>query len=71
MVWAGIFLFGHINLHVFHDGTMNTISFICGIFALDPDVTPHAGIIGDESIIMDLMPVLAELDLLNILRIKL
>ncbi|GBM85103.1 hypothetical protein AVEN_135881-1 [Araneus ventricosus] len=43
MLWAGISLDGHIDLHVFHGGTLTGVRYRDEI--LDPYVRPYAGAI--------------------------
>ena len=50
MVWAGISLGGHTDLHVFHRGTLTAVRYRDEILA--PYVIPYAGAIGDEFILM-------------------
>ncbi|GBL74437.1 Transposable element Tcb2 transposase [Araneus ventricosus] len=51
MVWAGISLGGHTDLHVFHGGTLTGVRYWDEI--LDPYVRPYAGAIGNYFILMD------------------
>ncbi|GBM71545.1 hypothetical protein AVEN_41670-1 [Araneus ventricosus] len=51
MVWAGISLGGHTDLHVFHGGTLTGVRYRDEI--LDPYVRPYAGAIGNDFILMD------------------
>ncbi|GBO38435.1 hypothetical protein AVEN_18411-1 [Araneus ventricosus] len=51
VVWAGISLGGHIDLHVFHGGTLTGVKYRDEI--LDPYVRPYAGAIGNDFILMD------------------
>ncbi|GBM11186.1 hypothetical protein AVEN_133919-1 [Araneus ventricosus] len=51
MVWAGISLGGHIDLHVFHGGTLTGVRYRDEI--LDPYVRPYAGAIRNDFILMD------------------
>ncbi|GBM73988.1 hypothetical protein AVEN_121796-1 [Araneus ventricosus] len=51
MVWAGISLGGHTELHVFHAGTMTGVRYRDEI--LDPYVRPYTGAIGKDFILMD------------------
>ncbi|GBM04956.1 hypothetical protein AVEN_126103-1 [Araneus ventricosus] len=51
MVWAGISLGGHTDLHVFHGGTLTGVRYWDEI--LDPYVHPYAGAIGNDFILMD------------------
>lgn len=47
---------------MFHEGTLTDVIYIFGI--LTQDLISNPGIIGDEFIIMDVMPDLTKLDLL-------
>ncbi|GBN92178.1 hypothetical protein AVEN_271006-2-1, partial [Araneus ventricosus] len=47
MVWAGISLGGHTDLHVFHGGTLT------GVRYRDEILDPYAGAIGSDFILMD------------------
>ncbi|GFT31066.1 transposable element Tcb2 transposase [Trichonephila clavipes] len=51
LVWAGISLGGHIDLHVFHGGTITGLRYRDEI--LDPYVRPYAAAIGNDFILMD------------------
>ncbi|GBL93092.1 Trimethylguanosine synthase [Araneus ventricosus] len=51
MVWAGISLGGHTDLHVFHGGTLTGVRYQDEI--LDPYVHPYAAAIGSNFILMD------------------
>ncbi|GFX60276.1 transposable element Tcb2 transposase [Trichonephila clavipes] len=51
LVWAGISLGGHIDLHVFHGGTVTGLRYRDEI--LDPYVRPYAAAIGNDFILMD------------------
>ncbi|GFX90549.1 uncharacterized protein TNCV_4335521 [Trichonephila clavipes] len=51
MVWAGILLGGHTDLHVFQGGTLTGVRYRDEI--LDPCVRPYAGAIGNYFILMD------------------
>ncbi|GBM42887.1 hypothetical protein AVEN_245710-1 [Araneus ventricosus] len=51
MVWARISLGGHIDLHVFHGGTLIGVRYRDEI--IDPYVRPCAGAIGTNFILMD------------------
>ncbi|GBL74568.1 hypothetical protein AVEN_235482-1 [Araneus ventricosus] len=51
MVWAGISLGGHTDLHVFHGGTLTGVRYRDEI--LDPYVRPYADAIGNDFILMD------------------
>ncbi|GFX45087.1 transposable element Tcb2 transposase [Trichonephila clavipes] len=51
LVWAGISLGGHTDLHVFHGGTVTGLRYRDEI--LDPYVHPYAAAIGDDFILMD------------------
>ncbi|GBO29396.1 Transposable element Tcb2 transposase [Araneus ventricosus] len=51
MVWAGISLGGHTDLHVFHGGTMTGVRYRDEI--LDPYVRSYPGAIGNDFILMD------------------
>ncbi|GBL83429.1 Transposable element Tcb2 transposase [Araneus ventricosus] len=51
MVWAGISLGGHTDLHVFHGGTLTGVRYRDEI--LDTYVRPYAGAIGNYFILMD------------------
>ncbi|GBO45832.1 Transposable element Tcb2 transposase [Araneus ventricosus] len=51
MVWAGISLSGHTDLHVFHGGTLTGVRYRDEI--LDPYVRPYAGAIGNDFNLMD------------------
>ncbi|GBM63790.1 hypothetical protein AVEN_72210-1 [Araneus ventricosus] len=51
MVWTGISLGGHTDLHVFHRGTLTGVRYRDEI--LDPYVRPYAGAIGNDFILMD------------------
>ncbi|GFW86860.1 transposable element Tcb2 transposase [Trichonephila clavipes] len=51
LVWAGISLGGHTDLHVFHGGTVTGLRYRDEI--LDPYVRPHAAAIGNDFILMD------------------
>ncbi|GFU99660.1 transposable element Tcb2 transposase [Trichonephila clavipes] len=51
LVWAGISLGGHTDLHVFHGGTVTGLSYRDEI--LDPYVRPYAAAIGNDFILMD------------------
>ncbi|GBN39224.1 hypothetical protein AVEN_1273-1 [Araneus ventricosus] len=51
MVWAGISLGGHTDLHVFHGGTLTGVRYRDEI--LDPYVRTYAGAIGNDFILMD------------------
>ncbi|GBM76809.1 Transposable element Tcb2 transposase [Araneus ventricosus] len=51
MVWAGISLGSHTDLHVFHRGTLTGARYRDEI--LDPYVRPYAGAIGNDFILMD------------------
>lgn len=51
MVWAGISLGGHTDLHVFHGGTLTGVRYRDEI--LDPYVRPYAAAIGNDFLLMD------------------
>ncbi|GFW37154.1 transposable element Tcb2 transposase [Trichonephila clavipes] len=51
LVWAGISLGGHTDLHVFHGGTVTGLRYRDEI--LDPYVRPYAAVIGNDFIMMD------------------
>ncbi|GFW81545.1 transposable element Tcb2 transposase [Trichonephila clavipes] len=51
LVWAGISLGGHTDLHVFHGGTVTGLRYRDEI--LDPYVRPYAATIGNDFILMD------------------
>ncbi|GFS67111.1 transposable element Tcb2 transposase [Trichonephila clavipes] len=51
LVWAGISLCGHTDLHVFHGGTVTGLRYRDEI--LDPYVRPYAAAIGNDFILMD------------------
>ncbi|GFV15204.1 transposable element Tcb2 transposase [Trichonephila clavipes] len=51
LVWAGISLGGHTDLHVFHGGTVTGLRYRDDI--LDPYVRPYAAAIGNDFILMD------------------
>ncbi|GFV66749.1 transposable element Tcb2 transposase [Trichonephila clavipes] len=51
LVWAGISLGGHTDLHVFHEGTVTGLRYWDEI--LDPYVRPYAAAIGNDFILMD------------------
>ena len=51
MVWPGISLDGHIDLHVFPGGNLTGVSYRDEIF--DAYVRPHAAAIGNDFILMD------------------
>ncbi|GFS95726.1 uncharacterized protein TNCV_251191 [Trichonephila clavipes] len=51
LVWAGISLGGHTELHVFHGGTVTGLRYRDEI--LDPYVRPYAAAIGNDFILMD------------------
>ncbi|GFW90941.1 transposable element Tcb2 transposase [Trichonephila clavipes] len=51
LVWAGISLGGHTDLHVFHGGTVTGLRYWDEI--LDPYVRPYAAAIGNDFILMD------------------
>ncbi|GBM03753.1 hypothetical protein AVEN_134968-1 [Araneus ventricosus] len=51
MVWAGISLCGHTDLHVFHGGSLTGVKYRDEI--LDPYVLPYTGAIGNDFILMD------------------
>ncbi|GFX72285.1 transposable element Tcb2 transposase [Trichonephila clavipes] len=51
LVWAGISLGGHTDLHVFHGGTVTGLRYRDEI--LDPYVRPYAAAIGNVFILMD------------------
>ncbi|GFX99934.1 transposable element Tcb2 transposase [Trichonephila clavipes] len=51
LVWAGISLGGHTDLHVFHGGTVTGLGYRDEI--LDPYVGPYAPAIGNDFILMD------------------
>ncbi|GFX01283.1 transposable element Tcb2 transposase [Trichonephila clavipes] len=51
LVWAGIWLGGHTDLHVFHGGTVTGLRYRDEI--LDPYVRPYAAAIGNDFILMD------------------
>ncbi|GFS60965.1 transposable element Tcb2 transposase [Trichonephila clavipes] len=51
LVWAGISLGGHTDLHVFHGGTVTGLRYRDE--TLDPYVRPYAAAIGNEFILMD------------------
>ncbi|GFU86593.1 transposable element Tcb2 transposase, partial [Trichonephila clavipes] len=51
LVWAGISLGGHTDLHVFHGGTVTGLRYRDEI--LDPYVRPYAAAIGNHFILMD------------------
>ncbi|GBM34870.1 Transposable element Tcb2 transposase [Araneus ventricosus] len=51
MVWAGISLGGHTDLHVFHGGTLTGVRYRDEI--LDTYVRPYASAIGNDFILMD------------------
>ncbi|GFX09908.1 transposable element Tcb2 transposase [Trichonephila clavipes] len=51
LVWAGISLGGHTDLHVFHGGTVTGLRYRDEI--LDPYVRPYAAAIGNDIILMD------------------
>ncbi|GFU74444.1 transposable element Tcb2 transposase, partial [Trichonephila clavipes] len=51
LVWAGISLGGHTDLHVFHGGTVTGLRYRDEI--LDPYVRPYDAAIGNDFILMD------------------
>ncbi|GFW91457.1 transposable element Tcb2 transposase [Trichonephila clavipes] len=51
LVWAGISLGGHTDLHVFHGGTVTGLRYRDE--TLDPYVRPYAAAIGKDFILMD------------------
>ncbi|GFV85182.1 uncharacterized protein TNCV_4172351 [Trichonephila clavipes] len=51
LVWAGISLGGHTDLHVFHGGTVTGLRYRDEI--LDPYARPYAAAIGNDFILMD------------------
>ncbi|GFV77643.1 transposable element Tcb2 transposase [Trichonephila clavipes] len=51
LVWVGISLGGHTDLHVFHGGTVTGLRYWDEI--LDPYVRPYAAAIGNDFILMD------------------
>ncbi|GFW21661.1 transposable element Tcb2 transposase [Trichonephila clavipes] len=51
LVWAGISLGGHTDLHVFHGETVTGLRYRDEI--LDPYVRPYAAAIGNDFILMD------------------
>ncbi|GFU92723.1 transposable element Tc3 transposase [Trichonephila clavipes] len=51
LVWAGISLGGHTDLHLFHGGTVTDLKYRDEI--LDPYVRPYAAPIGNDFILMD------------------
>ncbi|GFV07978.1 transposable element Tcb2 transposase [Trichonephila clavipes] len=51
LVWAGISLGGHTDLHVFHGGTVTGLRYRDE--TLDPHVRPYAAAIGNDFILMD------------------
>ncbi|GFU76104.1 transposable element Tcb2 transposase [Trichonephila clavipes] len=51
LVWAGISLGGHTDLHVFHGGTITGLRYRDEI--LDPYVRPYTAAIGNDFILMD------------------
>ncbi|GFY11574.1 transposable element Tcb2 transposase [Trichonephila clavipes] len=51
LVWAGISLGGHTDLHVFHGGTVTGLRYRDE--NLDPYVRPYAAAIGNDFILMD------------------
>ncbi|GBM36057.1 Transposable element Tcb2 transposase [Araneus ventricosus] len=51
MVWAGISLGGHTDLHAFHGGILTGVRYRDEI--LDPYVRPYAGAISNDFILMD------------------
>ncbi|GFU94612.1 transposable element Tcb2 transposase [Trichonephila clavipes] len=51
LVWAGISLGGHTDLHVFHGGTVTGLRYRDEI--LDPYISPYAAAIGNDFIQMD------------------
>ncbi|GFT69139.1 DDE_3 domain-containing protein [Trichonephila clavipes] len=51
MVWAGISLGGHTDLHVFQGGTLNGVRYQDEI--LDPYVCPCTGAIANDFLSMD------------------
>ncbi|GFT56807.1 transposable element Tcb2 transposase [Trichonephila clavipes] len=51
LVWAGISLGGHTDLHVFHGGTVTGLRYRDD--TLDPYVRPYAAAIGNDFILMD------------------
>ncbi|GFU72048.1 transposable element Tc3 transposase [Trichonephila clavipes] len=51
LVWAGISLGDHTDLHVFHGGTVTSLRYRDEI--LDPYVRPYAAAIGNDFILMD------------------
>ncbi|GFU78003.1 transposable element Tc3 transposase [Trichonephila clavipes] len=51
LVWAGISLGGHTDLHVFHGGTVTGLRYRDEI--LDPYVRPYAAAIGNDFILKD------------------
>ncbi|GFV27200.1 transposable element Tcb2 transposase [Trichonephila clavipes] len=51
LVWAGISLGGHTDLHVFHGRTVTSLRYRDEI--LDPYVRPYAAAIGNDFILMD------------------
>ncbi|GFV16538.1 transposable element Tc3 transposase [Trichonephila clavipes] len=51
LVWVGISLGGHTDLHVFHGGTVTGLRYRDEI--LDPYVRPYAAAIGNDFILMD------------------
>ncbi|GFV62778.1 transposable element Tcb2 transposase [Trichonephila clavipes] len=51
LVWAGISLGGHTELHVFHGGTVTGLRYRDE--TLDPYVRPYAAAIGNDFILMD------------------
>ncbi|GFW75125.1 transposable element Tcb2 transposase [Trichonephila clavipes] len=63
LVWAGISLGGHTDLHVFHGGTVTGLRYRDEI--LDPYVRPYAAAIGNDFILMDGNARFTELGLLR------
>ncbi|GFV19156.1 transposable element Tcb2 transposase [Trichonephila clavipes] len=51
LVWAGISIGGHTDLHVFHGGTVTGLRYRDE--TLDPYVRPYAAAIGNDFILMD------------------
>ncbi|GFX54175.1 transposable element Tcb2 transposase [Trichonephila clavipes] len=51
MVWAGISLGGHTDLHVFQGGTLTGVRY--RVETLDPYVRPYTGAIFNDFILMD------------------
>ncbi|GFW29607.1 transposable element Tcb2 transposase [Trichonephila clavipes] len=60
IVWAGISLGGHTDLHVFQGGTLTGVRYRYEIF--DPYVRPYAGAIGNDFILRvdNVRPVIVE-----------